>query len=83
MPADYSGELEMTLAKKRPINAPIPIISSFNGDYVGYIIPNSRYDSEHYESRDMNLLGPWAGEYFNDLAMDIIHQSALAQESAR
>lgn len=83
MPADYSGELEMTLAEKRPINAPIPIISSFNGDYVGYIIPNSRYDSEHYESRDMNLLGPWAGEYFNDLAMDIIHQSALAQESAR
>ncbi|NLW85830.1 MAG: hypothetical protein GXY38_03050 [Planctomycetes bacterium] len=82
MPADYSGELAMELAQSLSGGGPRAVVSSFNGDYIGYVIPHRRWTCDHYESRDMNMFGPWAGEYFNALAMDIMHRMTMAQESA-
>lgn len=66
MPCDYSGELASVLETRcRDV---FPIITSFNGDYIGYLTPHARYTKASYETRDMNFFGPWAGEYFNDLA---------------
>ncbi|MEQ1838969.1 MAG: neutral/alkaline non-lysosomal ceramidase N-terminal domain-containing protein [Verrucomicrobiales bacterium] len=41
-------------------------ITSFNGDYVGYVLPPEVFETGHYETT-MSFLGPWGGEYFVDL----------------
>jgi hypothetical protein len=72
MPCDYSGELTEQLATRAGGGKLFPVVTSFNGDYVGYVIPHSRYESLKYESRDMNLFGPWCGEYLNEIAQRLI-----------
>ncbi|MGC8989807.1 MAG: neutral/alkaline non-lysosomal ceramidase N-terminal domain-containing protein [Verrucomicrobiia bacterium] len=61
-PCDFSGELAMSL--------PIPqerkrftTVTSFNGDYVGYVIPNRYYHMAGYEPRTMSFFGPQMPEY--------------------
>ncbi|MCK4601695.1 MAG: neutral/alkaline non-lysosomal ceramidase N-terminal domain-containing protein [Phycisphaerae bacterium] len=74
MPADYSGELAAELERwaiEEKLGV-MPVVTSFNGDYIGYLLPRSRYGAAHYESRRMNLFGPWCGEYFNALSRRLI-----------
>ena len=75
VPADYSGELAMEL-EHWAAGQPGPAVgsgacriavTSFNGDYIGYVLPRGRYDLDHYEARDMNFFGPEAGPYFQDI----------------
>lgn len=86
MPADYSGELSARLEGREPGAGEtarediIPVITSFNGDYIGYLIPHERYALDHYESRDSNFFGPWCGEYFHDLSVELVKRLT---ESAR
>ncbi|MCD6365729.1 MAG: hypothetical protein J7M14_07620, partial [Planctomycetes bacterium] len=74
MPCDYSGELANRLesAKVGPVES---LVTSFNGDYIGYLIPHGRYHLKHYESRDANLFGPWCGEYFDELSRRILQRA--------
>jgi hypothetical protein len=58
-PADYSGELALELRKANP--GLTTIITSFNGDYAGYILPDRHDDHDSYEPRSMNILGPTGG----------------------
>ena len=83
IPGDYSGELSARLdwrvgaGGEAPLdNALIPVVTSFNGDYVGYLIPHERYVKDTYESRDANFFGPWSGEYFHDLSLRLIKRLA-------
>jgi hypothetical protein len=58
-PCDFSGEL---WARKRVTSPPGTnvIITSFNGDYIGYITEDSHYQTcNHAEVRTMN----WAGQF--------------------
>ena len=63
-PADYSG----TLAEKlRPVVAnTVSIVTSFAGDYVGYILPDDYYNLPKYEPRQMAFFGPHLGSYFQE-----------------
>ncbi len=73
MPCDYSGELAAVLEKT---DSPyIPVITSFNGDYIGYLVTRNRYDTPHYETRTMNFFGPWSGEYFNEIAERVLKEN--------
>jgi len=81
MPGDYSGELSSRLSRHvgpgaagAGDNVLIPVITSFNGDYIGYLIPHERYAQDRYESRDANFFGPWCGEYFHDLSVRLIER---------
>ena len=83
MPGDYSGELSARLERRVGAvaaasggGALIPVITSFNGDYIGYLIPHDRYSQDRHESRDANFFGPWCGEYFHDLSVRIIKRLA-------
>jgi len=75
MPCDFSGELsvkgnfdELALTKGRHL-----IITSFNGDYIGYITDDSRYDtSVKDEVRSLNWVGPHMGEYFTKVVKELI-----------
>jgi hypothetical protein len=74
MPCDYSGELARRLDDAE--TALTPVVTSFNGDYIGYLLPRERYGEDHYESRDMNLFGPACGEYFHALSLRGLERAA-------
>ena len=64
-PADYSGTLAETL---RDAHAPVTtVVTSFSGDYVGYLLPRSYDRLDAYEPRSMSFLGPDGGERFQTL----------------
>lgn len=79
MPADYSGELAMVLESELAGGPLRPVVTSFNGDYIGYLVPHPRYGLDHYETRDMNFFGPWCGEYFNALARRLVDRAAVEE----
>ena len=57
-PCDYSAELALdlkTAAMARGVDA---VVTSFNGDYIGYVIPGRHYHRDGYEPRVMNFYGP-------------------------
>ncbi|KXX67976.1 neutral/alkaline non-lysosomal ceramidase N-terminal domain-containing protein [Flammeovirga sp. SJP92] len=74
-PSDFSGEIALdykfdSLAKEHNKNF---MLSSFNGNYVGYITCDAYYDSLHsYEIREMNWVGPEYGAYFGDVIEKLI-----------
>ena len=61
MPGDFSGELASRFFYSK-IHSDhgqklIPAITSFNGDYTGYILPAKYYFQNAYESQIMNFFG--------------------------
>ena len=49
------------------------MITSFNGDYLGYVNPEEYYYTiRHAETRDLNWFGPQNGEYFVELVNRIL-----------
>lgn len=74
-PSDFSGEIALdyqfdSLAKQNNKNF---MLSSFNGNYVGYITCDAYYDSlNSYEIREMNWVGPEYGAYFGDIIEKLI-----------
>jgi hypothetical protein len=63
-PCDFSGELALGL-KAEAAKSRHPLhITSFNGDYVGYVIPSKYYGMSGYEPRTMSFFGPHLPDYF-------------------
>jgi hypothetical protein len=63
-PCDFSGELALELkvqARTRGVNC---AVTSFNGAYVGYVIPTRYQSLNSYESRTMCFYGPTLTEGF-------------------
>jgi neutral ceramidase len=76
-PCDFSGELALGIKdflRNRGRNA---VLTSFNGDYVGYVIPARYYHLNGYEPRVMSFFGPNVPEYFDELIRTMA--SGLAQ----
>lgn len=77
-PCDFSGEISVseglqTLADDRGTKL---IITSFNGDYIGYITYDGHYDSiVNDEVRIMNWVGPYYGDYFADMIRKLLIKS--------
>lgn len=83
MPGDFSGELTVELERLCAEMPVTPIVTSFNGDYIGYLVPARHYGTGSYEVRGMNFFGPWCGEYFVELSRRIITRMAVsAREGA-
>jgi neutral ceramidase len=53
-PADYNGPMASELCGGGAVHG---IVTSFNGDYIGYIVPKERYDLDSYEPRNMAFFG--------------------------
>jgi hypothetical protein len=76
-PCDFSGELMPSIdsaAEARHMHA---LVTSFNGQYIGYITADQWYDVDHYETRLMNWYGPGNGAYVTESLVAII--DALAE----
>lgn len=66
-PCDFSGELVLDLKAGGRARGLAVTVTSFNGDYVGYVIPAKYYSLDGYEPRTMSFYGPQLAGYFMDL----------------
>jgi neutral ceramidase len=68
-PCDFSGEVFVNHIKDAAaIQNKKLIVTSFNGDYVGYITEDEHYDNlEKEEVMALNWVGPYYGTYFHEM----------------
>ena len=69
-PCDFSGELMLEIEKENKANSITPIITSFNGEYIGYITSDKYYYWDAHEVRDVNWFGPYNGKYFKESILE-------------
>ena len=66
-PCDFSGELALGIKDSMERRGHHAVVTSFNGDYVGYVIPARYYHLNGYEPRTMSFFGPNVPDYFDEL----------------
>ena len=66
-PCDFSGELALGIKDYLHVRGFSTSITSFNGDYVGYVILPRYYHLNGYEPRLMSFFGPNVPDYFDEL----------------
>ena len=66
-PCDFSGEYAFQLKNTLAAKGFDANVTSFNGSYVGYIIPGRYFYLDEYEPRLMGFFGPTMGDYTFDL----------------
>lgn len=76
-PCDFSGELALVVKDSLRARGFHGVVTSFNGDYLGYVIPGCYYHLNGYEPRVMSFYGPYVPDYL----MELIRE--LSQELAR
>ncbi len=69
-PSDFSGEYALQIKNALAVKGFDANITSFNGNYLGYIIPGRYFYLNKYEPKDMGWFGPNMGDY----TMDLIYQ---------
>ncbi len=73
-PCDYAGELALPLEAKLDGEGLRAAVTSFNGEYIGYVMP-AKYDHKPgYETRLLSIYGPG----FGDFAADVLDREAAA-----
>jgi hypothetical protein len=77
-PCDFSGELASPLKDWLRARGRQGLLTSFNGDYLGYVIPAKYYHLGGYEPRTMSFFGPNLADYLDDL---IRHLLVIAAET--
>lgn len=66
-PCDFSGELALEFKEHCRALGGDAVVTSFNGDYLGYVIPHRYYHLAGYEPRLMSFFGPATPDYFLEL----------------
>jgi hypothetical protein len=66
-PCDFSGEFARQLKDGLATKGFNANVTSFNGSYVGYIIPGKYFYLDAYEPKTMGWFGPNMGEYTFEL----------------
>lgn len=66
-PCDFSGELALGIKDSLRVKGSHAVITSFNGDYIGYVICSRYYHLNGYEPRVMSWFGPNVPDYFDEL----------------
>ncbi|MBS1487378.1 MAG: hypothetical protein JST43_07285 [Bacteroidetes bacterium] len=77
MPCDFSGEIFVDdhLGQLAELKDEKLFITSFNGDYVGYITSDKYYGhSEQEEVMALNWVGPHFGKYYSDIVKKVIEK---------
>jgi len=67
MPCELSGEYAIDLQNALELRGINSGITSFNGQYLGYVVPAKYYYYDTYESRLMGWFGPSMGDYIMEL----------------
>jgi len=67
MPYELSGEYGIDLKNALEVAGYTSALTSFNGQYLGYIVPQKYYYYDTYEARLMGWYGPSMGDYLMEL----------------
>lgn len=67
MPYELSGEYGLDLKNALELQGYNSALTSFNGQYLGYIVPSKYYYFDTYETRLMGWYGPSMGDYLMEL----------------
>ncbi|MCK5774560.1 MAG: neutral/alkaline non-lysosomal ceramidase N-terminal domain-containing protein, partial [Bacteroidales bacterium] len=67
LPCELSGEYAIDLKNALELSAYKSAFTSFNGQYLGYVVPAKYYYYDTYESRLMGWYGPSFGDYLMEL----------------
>lgn len=67
MPYELSGEYGIDLKNALELEGYTSALTSFNGQYLGYIVPQKYYYFDSYEPRLMGWYGPSMGDYLMEL----------------
>ncbi len=67
MPYELSGEYGIDLKNALEVAGYNSALTSFNGQYLGYIVPQKYYYYHTYEARLMGWYGPSMGDYLMEL----------------
>ncbi len=65
-PCDFSGELALGIKNFMLARGRHAVVTSFNGDYIGYVISPRYYHLDGYEPRTMSFFGPNVPDYFDE-----------------
>ncbi len=71
-PCDFSGELALVLKEHALVRGRRLTVTSFNGDYIGYVIPTKYYHLGGYEPQTMSFHGPTTADYFEELIRKMV-----------
>jgi len=81
-PCDFSGELALELKQRARAADLRCAVTSFNGDYLGYVIPTRYASMDGYESRTMSFYGPALTEGFMETLgglMEVLGSPAVSR----
>ena len=67
LPCELSGEYAIDLKNSLELNGYQSAFTSFNGSYLGYVVPAKYYHYDNYESYLMGWYGPSMGDYIMEL----------------
>jgi hypothetical protein len=73
-PSDFSGEMAIAYKNAANMEGYRALVTSFNGAYVGYIIPGKYYHLNEYESRLMSWYGPNMGPYTHEMIRRMMNE---------
>ena len=65
--SELSGEFYPEIEAKALEQGLRVMVTSFNGSYTGYVVPDCYQYRDHAETRELNWSGPASGDYFMDL----------------
>lgn len=66
-PVEFSGQLALQVkAAAAQMSKPVSV-TSFNGCYLGYVVPSRYDDLDAYETRTMCWFGPYFGDYLAEV----------------
>jgi hypothetical protein len=71
-PGDLSGDYARALKDTLSLRDLYLNATSFNGSYIGYMLPENYYYLDKPESRNMIFYGPGTGDYVMDLIRQMI-----------
>jgi hypothetical protein len=76
-PCDFSGELyaDADFNKWCEQNNKHLIITSFNGNYIGYVTADQHYDKNEEEVMALNWVGPYFGRYFTTCIQKMVSKN--------
>jgi hypothetical protein len=75
-PCDFSGELALGIKEHLAVNGFRAVVTSFNGDYIGYVVPSRYYHLDAYETRLMSFYGPNLPAYLDELIRSLAAAAA-------
>jgi neutral ceramidase len=76
-PCDFSGELALGIKDSLRARGSRAVITSFNGDYIGYVILPRYYHLNGYEPRMMSFFGPNVPDYLDELVRSMAGEVLL------